>query len=296
MIEAGASPDQILNLLGITEPQDLDIEAIAYTCGATILPQPLSGCEANIIGFSDRAIITVNSNSIPTRRRFSAGHELGHWMKDRGQSAFGCFDLQIDSEWTSNNAETRANRFASDLLLPLAMFVPLAKGRPMTLETVADLAAVFRMSQTATAIRLVNHGSFPAMLIYFERGQRKWFLRPSHDIPASLWPPQRPDPHSLAASLLAGKVSQEAVGDVRSDRWFEHDKADKYYIRESCFRTGPDSIIALLWWEDEQQLIDIAQEEEFRASRRSDQREDGEELGLKELDGNLRWPSKKRRS
>lgn len=274
MIEAGTSPEQILSLLGITEPEDLDIEAIAYACGATIVPQPLTGCEANIIGFGDRAIITVNTNSILTRRRFSAGHELGHWMKDRGQSAFGCLDSQIDSEWTANNAETRANRFASDLLLSVGMFVPRAKGRPMTLETVGDLAAVFRMSQTATAIRLVNLGSFPAMLIYYAQGQRKWFLRPSNDIPTSLWPPERPEPHSLAAGLLSNKFTDSTDGNVRSDHWFEHDKAEKYYIRESCFRTGPDSILVLLWWQDEQQLIDIAEEEELRANRRSDQRED----------------------
>jgi Zn-dependent peptidase ImmA (M78 family) len=165
MIEAGVAPEQILSRLGITQPDELDIEAIAYACGATILPQPLTGCEANIIGFGDRAIITVNSNSIPTRRRFSAGHELGHWMKDRGQSAFGCLNIQIDSEWTTNSPETRANRFASDLLLPVTMFVPLAKGRPITGETVLDLAGMFRMSRTATAIRLVNYGSFPAMLL-----------------------------------------------------------------------------------------------------------------------------------
>jgi len=274
MIEAGTSPEQILSLLGITEPEDLDIEAIAYACGATIVPQPLTGCQANIIGFGDRAIITVNSNSIPTRQRFSAAHELGHWMNDRGQNAFGCLDSQIDSEWTANNAETRANRSASDLLLPVAMFAPLAKGRPMTLETVGDLGAVFRMSQTATAIRLVNHGSFPAMLIYYAQGQRKWFLRPSSDIPTSLWPPEQPDPHSLAAGLLANKFTDSKAGDVRADRWFEHDKAEKYHIHESCFRTGPDSILVLLWWEDEQQLIDIAEEEELRASRRSDRREE----------------------
>jgi len=274
MIEAGTSPEQILSLLGITEPEELDIEAIAYACGATILPQPLSGCEANIIGFSNRAIITVNSNSISTRQRFSGGHELGHWMKDRGQSAFGCSGLQIDSEWTSSSVETRANRFASDLLLPVAMFSPLAKGRPMTLETVADLAAVFRMSRTATAIRLVNYGSFPAMLIYYELGKRKWFLRPSHDFPSSLWPSQQIEPHSLAAALLSDKFAEETVGEVRADRWFEHEKANKYYIRESCFRTGPDSIVVLLWWEDEQQLLDIAEEEEFRTSRRSDYREE----------------------
>jgi hypothetical protein len=274
MIEAGTSPEQILSLLGITEPEDLDIEAIAYACGATIVPQPLTGCEANLIGFGNRAIITVNSNSIPTRRRFSAGHELGHWMKDRGQSAFGCLDSQIDSEWTANNAETRANRFASDLLLPVGMFAPRAKGRPMTLETVGDLAAVFRMSQTATAIRLVNHGSFPAMLIYYAQGRRKWFLRPSNDIPSSFWPPEQPDLHSLAASLLANSFIDSKAGDVRADRWFERDNAEKYYIRESCFRTGPDSILVLLWWENEQQLIEIAQDDELRASRRSDRRED----------------------
>jgi len=274
MIAAGTPPEQILSLLGITEPEDLDIEAIAYACGATIVPQPLTGCEANIIGFGDRSIITVNSNSIPTRRRFSSGHELGHWMKDRGQNAFGCLDSQIDSEWTANNPEVRANRFASDLLLPVGMFAPLAKGRPMTLETVGDLAAVFRMSQTATAIRLVNHGSYPAMLIYYEQGRRKWFLRPSNDIPTSLWPHEQLDPHSVAASLLASTFANNKAGDVRTDRWFERDNAEKYFIRESCFRTSADSVLVLLWWEDEQQLIDIAADEELRASRRSDQRED----------------------
>ena len=146
-----------LHSAGITEPEDLDIDAIAFACGATILRQPLTGCEANIIGSGDKAIITVNIKSIAGHQRFSSGHELGHWMKDRGQNAFGCSKSQMNSEWTGNNAETRANRFASDLLLPLSMFVPIAKGRSITLETVIYLAGVFRMSRTATAIRLVQH-------------------------------------------------------------------------------------------------------------------------------------------
>lgn len=274
MIEPGTSPEEILSRLGITEPSDLDVEAIAYTCGATILPQPLTGCEANIIGFGDKAIITVNSNSIPTRQRFSSGHELGHWMKDRGQSAFACLNIQIDSEWTSNNPETRANRFASDLLLPISMFVPLAKGRPMTLETVCDLASIFRMSRTATAIRLVSYGSFPAMLLYYVDGKRKWFLRPSNDIPRSLFPADRLDAHSLTAGLLAGKTTDATGGEVRADHWFERDNAENYYIRESCFKTAADSVIVILWWEDERQLVDIAGEEECRANRRSDRREE----------------------
>ena len=50
MIEPGTSPEQVLAKLGISEPGDLDIEAIAYYCGATILYESLTGCEAAILG------------------------------------------------------------------------------------------------------------------------------------------------------------------------------------------------------------------------------------------------------
>jgi hypothetical protein len=271
VIPAGTPPDKILSLLGITEPEDIDIEAIVFACGAMILTEPLTGCAANIIGSGDKAIITINSKSVPGRRRFSAGHELGHWMKDRGQIAFGCSKSQMYS-YAGNNPETRANRFASDLLLPVGMFVPLAKDRPITLETVAYLASVFRMSSTATAMRLVNHGSFPCMLIRYEGGRRKWFI-PSEGVHSSLFPADRPHSYSLAAILLSNDLKNSDSADVRADHWFERNGSRKYYVRESCFKTGTDSATVILWWEDEQQLIDIEEEEERHASRRSDDRE-----------------------
>jgi len=112
------------------------------------------------------------------------------------------------------------------------------------------------------------------MLIYYEQGRRKWFLRPSNDIPTSLWPHEQLDAHSMAASLITNTFANSKTGDVRTDRWFARDSAEKYYIRESCFKTGPDSVLVLLWWQDEQQLIDIAEEEELRANSRSDQRDE----------------------
>jgi hypothetical protein len=264
--------EQLLEELGITEPNQLQIEAIAYHCQAVILYEPLSGCEANIVGRGDRAIITVDSKAIRTRQRFSAGHELGHWMKDRGQVAFGCSREQIDSHWTLNNAETRANQFASDLLLPTKLFVPLAKNRPITVETVRELGRVFEMSLTATAIKLVRFGSFPSMLVFYEDGERKWFIPSSQDLPRQLWPAKQLDPITLTARLLSGEIKQEAMGDVRTDKWFDARNAYRYYLRESCFNSGPASVVTLLWWEDEKQLIDLQQEEESNAARRSDWR------------------------
>ena len=68
----------------ISSPKEIDIEAIALCLGASIKYRPLKGCEARIVGVKNKAIISINSNSHPQRNRFSIGHELGHWMKHRG--------------------------------------------------------------------------------------------------------------------------------------------------------------------------------------------------------------------
>jgi hypothetical protein len=51
--------------------------------GAEVLYRRLVGCEAQIIGFSDRTIIYVSDGTQPRRRR---GDELGYWHHYRGQS------------------------------------------------------------------------------------------------------------------------------------------------------------------------------------------------------------------
>ena len=57
--------------LGIERPEQIDPELIAWENGALVKYRPLDRCEAIIVGTQRRAIITVNSRAIPTRRRFS---------------------------------------------------------------------------------------------------------------------------------------------------------------------------------------------------------------------------------
>ena len=128
------------------------------------------------------------------------------------------------------------------------------------------------MSLTATAIKLVRFGSFPSMLVYYENGERKWFIPSAEDLPKKLWPSKQPDKGTLTARLISGGTNEEGPEDVRADKWFDVHNSDRYYIRESCFRNGPDSVIAILWWEDEAQIIDLEEEEERNAARRSDWR------------------------
>lgn len=84
----GLTPaERLLQELGVTEPKDIDLEAIAHYMGARIKYRPLDGCDARIVGVGDKAIIAVNTRNSPQRKRFSmrmslvigSTIEVSHW-------------------------------------------------------------------------------------------------------------------------------------------------------------------------------------------------------------------------
>lgn len=257
----------LLKELGITEPKEIDIEAIAQYCDATVVYQSLSGCEARIVGTSNRAIITVNPRDSRGRERFSAAHELGHWLRDTG-IAF-CNPEAAFNDSAGPSAETRANEYAADLLLPRFMFEPASKDKPMTFETTSELADLFETSLTATAIRLIRYGSFPAVVVCTENGTLQWFRRGS-DVPESLWP-RSPGKGTFAYNVGRGDTDG-ASGEVYASEWFK-DTPNRYSVHEDSRRIG-SCVLTLVWWKDEAPLEEIVEREERRAARRSDWRDE----------------------
>lgn len=250
-------PENLLKELGITKPEEIDIEAIAEFCNATIIPQRLHGSSARIIGFKDRAIITIDSQAKPERQRFSAGHELGHWMQDRGKlSTFICGEKAFAAEWAQDNPERRANRYAKDLLIPEFMFKPLAKNREVTFETVIQLCRQFRTSLTATAIRLIELGSFPAMLVCNSNEGLKWFYR-GKDVSSVLWPRDAPGAYTDAFDLLRGKSTANKPVEVQASDWLTHHRSRYYSLLEDSRKITDNLVLSLLWWKNEQQLLDL---------------------------------------
>ncbi len=255
------SPRILLKELGITEPEDLKIEAIAEYCNATIIYEPLKGSAARILGYGDRAIITVDSQSRRERQRFSAGHELGHWLQDRGKvSSFTCTEKVFLSEWSGDNPERRANRYTAELLLPDFMVEPRAKNQEMTFETVRSLAEAFQMSLTAVAIRLVEVGSFPALLVCSEAGKRRWFVR-GPDVPEVIWPKEYPNAYTIAFELHRGGTAEKSSTDIQADGWIDHAQSKWYTLREDSVKTNHGYVLSLLWWKDERQLLDLEEQE-----------------------------------
>src|SRR5258708_27720122 len=144
--------EQLLADLGISDPKDIDLEAIAHCVGAEVQYRRLVGSEAQIIGFRDRAIIYVHDETKPHRKRFSTGHELGHWHHHRGQS-FVCrsSDIGRPIDEKSKDAERQADAYSGDLILPPFMVGPrLERMGEISLEGIANLASDFNASVTAT--------------------------------------------------------------------------------------------------------------------------------------------------
>ncbi len=161
MSEFSLHPEALLRSLGVARPEDIDPEAIAWYVGAKVKRRILKNCEAMIIGRGSKAIISVNSMSMPERQRFSIGHELGHWAHHRGHST-ACRSNEIGSFSSGNSAERVADQYAADLLMPWYLFKPLLlEIKRVELASLKHLASAFRCSLTATLIRLVQSDAHP---------------------------------------------------------------------------------------------------------------------------------------
>jgi Zn-dependent peptidase ImmA (M78 family) len=249
----------LLDELGITEPSEIDLEAIAQYAGATVTRQKMIGAEARIVGLNDQAIITINEDSLPTRQRFSIGHELGHWMYDRGQIDMSCGTDKQERFYTGTDKESLANEFASELLLPSGMFTPRLAKRPPTLEVIRELRDGFRASFTATARRVVDLGAHPAMVICSSLTKRVWF-KASSELEGLLWPNDQTSNDTLAYELLKRSDYGEATDEVDADAWINHENAGDYVLVESSVKVTPELAVSVLWWKDQSQIRDLDSE------------------------------------
>jgi hypothetical protein len=271
--ETYVAPTRVLEDLGITEPDEIDVEAIAFHYGAEVRYVDVDGCEAGIFGYKDMAIISVNKHSGRPRQRFSIGHELGHWMRDRGKSLLaGCAASDMDKAWNQDQrtSETNANEYAANLLLPRHMFEPRAKNLPITLESARSLATTFQTSLTAAAIRLVTTSAHMGIVACFERQGRCWFYR-HPQLPKSLWFTKKVTDGTKAYEVMH-RGKRGAAGDVDSDCWIEHRQAEHFVVHEESLEVAPGVVLTTLWWKDPAQILGVMEEEDGETEDEDDER------------------------
>ncbi|MGO4386751.1 ImmA/IrrE family metallo-endopeptidase [Microvirga sp. 2YAF29] len=243
--------EHLLKELGIDNPVDIDLEAIAYYRNATVRIRRLDGCEARILGFRDRAVISVDDRFGPRRARFSLAHELGHWQHHRGRS-FVCRPEDIGQKRERNalDPEWVADQYAADLLMPHYLFRTRAQElKRISFETVETLAHEFNVSLTATAIRLIETGLEPAILVCHRGQRRAWFVS-GPDVERKWFPKDELDSDSCALTTLYGPSGRSKMRSVPADTWFEGWHAERGNVHEQSVKTAEGQVLSLVVFRD----------------------------------------------
>jgi len=239
--------ERILIGLGIEDPEDIDLEAIAWSEGALVEYRPLLGCDARIIGSTRKAVIAVNSRSSPERRRFSIGHELGHWHHHRGRILL-CSKEDVENPRTDAlDPERRADEFASDLILPGYLLHPrLKKIKRITLAVVRELGHEFAASLTATIFKIVQSDHFPLVVACYGKQRRRWFTRAAM-VPGWWYPVEQLNRATFAADMLFnGGAEQNWPRKMGADAWFNFRNCDRFEIQEQSFLLPGEEVLSIL--------------------------------------------------
>jgi len=239
--------ERILLGLGISDPKEIDLDAIAWTRGAAVVYRPLDRCEASIVGSQTKAVIAINSRSMPERQRFSVGHELGHWHHHRGRILF-CGNKEVENPADDAlNPERHADDFASDLILPNYLLRPrLTKIKRVTLAAARELTEEFRASLTATLIKIVKANRFPLIVVCHGKKKRRWFRR-SDMVPGWWFPLEHLDRASFAADMLFnGGSEQNWPRKVDADAWFDFRNCDRFEVEEQSFMLPGNEVLTVL--------------------------------------------------
>lgn len=239
--------EQLLWNHGVTAPEHIDLDALAFTQGAVVRYRPLDGCAGRLIGTDKQAVITVNARDSLTRQRFSLAHELAHWMQDRGTGTFLCGDDVI----SAHNAEARsveasANAYASQLVLPNYLFDNYIRDSRLTLNLAGTIGDIFRASLTATAIKMVKRTQAPAFVICHQPRRRDWFIR-GCNFPDDLWILDELNPETQAFAMLYGLVAGlSRVVEEPATRWVSGASAHMAQVQSQSVKLPNGSVVSLV--------------------------------------------------
>lgn len=222
-------PEELLAQCLVDCPEDIDLEVIAFQAGLEVRYEPLEQCEASLVGYGRKGIITVAPGVSIERRRFSVAHEVGHWEQHRGQS-FSCRIEERALDKAAKTKEREADDYACMLMMPTNLFkeaIASSKGG-ISLALISELGATFKASFPATAIRYVELSGEPVILVFKGVGNTRWWSSRSKRVPEQLWVKRDLDSDTYAHDLLAASVGTKRQGKMPAEAWIDGITEDRY--------------------------------------------------------------------
>lgn len=184
---ASQRAEALIASLGIQSAHEIDVELIAMHHDVFVTYRALSGHEGHLLRSGQGGLIVVDeATRASSKWRFVIAHELGHFFLHGGEDQFHlCANAEAYVWYKSSGMEAQANRFASHLLMPDALFLEAmaqAEEDPV-LEHLSSLAERFNTSLTSTALRFLEHTSRACALVYAQSGQIAWCATSASFVP-----------------------------------------------------------------------------------------------------------------
>lgn len=105
-------------------------------------------------------------------KRFALGHEIGHaCLHGNEKDMFECTFEDMHHYAPNRDAESDANCFSAELLMPTKIFEPAVQKSSLSLETIMRLSKTFATSLTSTAIKYMQHTFDQGAVIFSRDGQ-----------------------------------------------------------------------------------------------------------------------------
>lgn len=245
-------PEELLERCFVDSPEDIDLEVIAYEAGLKVIDKPLTGCEASLVGYGDKGIVTITTAVASVRRRFSIAHEIGHWEQHRGQS-FSCRIEERALDKAARSKEREADDYAASLMMPANLFKEgIASSKAgVSLALVSELGTTFNASFPAAAIRYVELSGEPVVLIFNGAGNGRWWQSRSKRVPEHLYLQRELDPDSFASDLVNAASGTKRFGKMPAEAWFDSIKEDRFVVQEHSIRM-PEGVYTILHLSDEE--------------------------------------------
>jgi hypothetical protein len=226
--------------------------------------------------------ICVNCTHNSRRQRFSACHEVAHVV------------LKISSDhsnpsWSYSRrppGEVACDVFAAELLLPYKLFKPRVDGADMGFASISALADEFDASLVSTGSRFATFSRELCAFVLSEGGKVRYSARSPQlrDVKAWIRPGSPLPADSYSARLRAGGTPS-GPEEAEPVEWFEDWERDGSLCEDARHIGQWDQTLTLLWFDDEG----------LPPPGTDRKRWDEQTHGLRELDGVLPWPGRKKR-
>jgi hypothetical protein len=268
-----------------TNPTEIPVELKAYLAQAESvlrvdhdLSEDEAGCCVTIGG---RRHIIVNGNDSAERQRFTVCHEIAHIILNLPSQHI---ETTLWSYSKRPTNEIYCDVFAAELLLPYGLFKPLADDALIGFAALDDLAESFSASVMATGSRFAAAVDLPCAFVISQERIVRYASRSKSLREAAAWiaPGSGLPPDS--ASTKANSATGVESGEIQADQWFTDWRRGGMLLEEARYLPRWKQTLTLLWFDDDEVPLPDG-----------DDQDSDEEQGLKELDGTLPWPGRKKR-